>query len=71
MFGLKYAKTFSFYITFKLTMYLLEVIEMILELDKGNCGLFTPFPVLGIYILPTVPTLGVTSRTQPSESKEY
>lgn len=52
-------------------MYLLEVIEMILELDKGNCGLFTPFPVLGIYILPTVPTLGVTSRTQPSESKEY
>ena len=50
-------------------MYLLEVIERILEVDKGNCELFIPFPVLGMYIPPTVPTLRVTSRTQPSESR--
>lgn len=39
-------------------MYLLEVIEMILELDKkAIAGCLPLFPVLGIYILPTVPIL--------------
>lgn len=53
---------------FKFTVYLLEVIERILELHPGNWRLFTPPPVLGMYISATVPTLGVTSRTQTQES---
>lgn len=53
---------------FKFTVYLLEVIERILELFPGNWRLFTPPPVLGMYISATVPTLGVTSRTQTQES---
>ena len=34
------------------------------RLDLGNRKLLTPCPVLGMYILPIVLTLGATSRTQ-------
>ena len=33
------------------------------KLDPGNQRLLIPSPVLGMYVLPTIPTLGAVSRT--------
>lgn len=35
------------------------------KLDLGHQSLLTPFPVLEMYVLPSVLTVGIISRTQP------
>lgn len=39
------------------------------KLDLGNWTFLTTSPVFGMYILPTIPTPGAVSGTQPWESK--
>ena len=39
--------------------------QLTCELDPSNWKLLIPSPVLGMYVLPTLPMAGVSSRVQP------